>query len=564
MTEKSVQEATSVGKGDGPGGERTYVPAMPIKQLVESPTNPRKSFDAAKLEDLAASIREKGVLEPILARPVVGGGSTWEIVAGARRVRAAKLAGLATVPAIVASLSDQQALEVQVIENLQREDVHPMDEAAGFEALLKHGHDVAGLAARVGKSEAHVYQRLRLLSLSPKCQKLFLEDRFPASTALILARIPSPKLQDQALGEGIADMSSARAAEVIRQRYMLTLASAPFPTDDETLVPTAGSCLKCPKRTGNQQLLFADVKARDLCTDPTCFQAKQRAHVNRRVAQARDAGQRVLTEAEIKKVFPHGGGYVAANSGYVDLGEKDYSARGTPTLREKFAKVLDASDPVSTPVVLATVKTHSGDLELRELIPRKALEQIKREAGVKEAPRNASWQQSPKEKARAEAQKRRFDVMKDVKVRIEAAVLDRKADIQALRWITRCLARRCWRSDAVLERLGVKKPEQLVDRVKSLTEQPLQALLVTLALEEFIDKNGWEYREGYPENLKDACATFGVDLAALDQAAHQVAAARKAAKKAKAPAKATKKAKAPAKVARKAAPKAKATKGRAA
>ncbi|MCL4822065.1 MAG: ParB/RepB/Spo0J family partition protein [Vicinamibacteria bacterium] len=530
MSETSVQQPKSVGKSEA------VFRMVPVEDLTPNPANPRRRLSEAGLEELRASVAEKGVLQPILARPF---GSGLQIVAGERRWRAARLADLATVPARVAELTDEEALEIAVIENLQREDVHPLDEATGFEALLKQGRDVAGLAARVGKSEAHVYQRLKLLSLSPKCQKTFLEDKIPASTALVLARIPSLKLQDEAL-KRVEGMATAAAAEEIRRQFMLELSSAPFPIDDEALLPAAGSCLKCPKRTGNQALLFADVRAKDLCTDPPCYQKKQHAHVEQRIARARENGQRVLTEAEVKKVFPNRHShYVAPSSGFVDLAERDYSLNGAGRpLREKLAKILDASDPASTPVVLATVKTYSGELELRELIPKKALEQLKREAGVKET-RGTAYSPSPKEKARAAAQKLRFDVMKDAKSRIEAAAQERKPDIQVLRWLSRCLARRCWREHAVLYRLGVKKAEQLVDRVKSLAEQPLQALLVTLALEEFIDKNSWEYREGYPENLKDACATFGVDLAGLDETKRAAAAvkkdARKAAKKGKSP-----------------------------
>lgn len=126
---------------------------LPLAQLVESPTNPRKRYDEANLQELAASIRAQGVLAPLLVRDLEP--ERFEIVAGSRRFRAAKLAGAANVPVRVVRLEDADAIVAQVVENLQRENVHPLEEAYGFRALLDlpdRSFNVAGIAAKAGKT----------------------------------------------------------------------------------------------------------------------------------------------------------------------------------------------------------------------------------------------------------------------------------------------------------------------------------------------------------------------------------------------------------------------------
>jgi ParB family chromosome partitioning protein len=130
---------------------------LPIEQLVESPTNPRKRYQQASLEELAQSFRSRGVLEPLLVRPVEP--ERFEIVAGSRRYRAARIAELQTVPARVREMTDAEALEVQCIENLQREDIHPLEEAQGFRALLDlpdQQYTLARIGERAGKSAAYI------------------------------------------------------------------------------------------------------------------------------------------------------------------------------------------------------------------------------------------------------------------------------------------------------------------------------------------------------------------------------------------------------------------------
>ena len=132
--------------------------SVPITALAESATNPRKRFDPKSLEELAASFKTQGILAPLLVRELEE--SKYEVVAGARRLRAAKLAELEKLPVRVVKLTDAEAIEAQCVENLQREDIHPLEEALGFKSLLELGesaYTIAIIASRAGKSEAYVY-----------------------------------------------------------------------------------------------------------------------------------------------------------------------------------------------------------------------------------------------------------------------------------------------------------------------------------------------------------------------------------------------------------------------
>jgi ParB family transcriptional regulator, chromosome partitioning protein len=140
---------------------------IPLAKIRESKTNPRRLFDEAKLAELAENIRQHGILQPVLVRPLPDGeAGTYELVAGARRFRASKIAKRESIPATVRELTDAQALELQVIENVQRVDVHPLDEAQGYAALMQlqpNTYTVESIASRVGRSPAYVSGRLRLM-----------------------------------------------------------------------------------------------------------------------------------------------------------------------------------------------------------------------------------------------------------------------------------------------------------------------------------------------------------------------------------------------------------------
>ncbi len=166
-----------------------------IDQIHESTNNPRRTFDESKLQELAESIRTNGLIQPITVRPNAEG---FEIVAGARRFRAAQIAEVFSLPARIVDIDDAQALVWTLLENAQRVDVHPYEEAQGFERLLDMpGYDVAALVEKTGKSASHIYARLALLQLIPAVAEAFAQERITASHANLLARLPQ-EVQAQA------------------------------------------------------------------------------------------------------------------------------------------------------------------------------------------------------------------------------------------------------------------------------------------------------------------------------------------------------------------------------
>jgi ParB family chromosome partitioning protein len=175
---------------------------VPIEFLRPNPRNPRKQYPEEELEELAASIREKGILQPILVRTQAGAVDAYEIVAGERRWRAAQRAGLHDVPIQLMEIGDREALEIAIIENVQRTDLNPLEEAGGYEALTKQfKYGPADIARVVGKSRSHVANTLRLLGLPKSVQGFLLEGKLTAGHARALLAHDDPEAMARAIIE---------------------------------------------------------------------------------------------------------------------------------------------------------------------------------------------------------------------------------------------------------------------------------------------------------------------------------------------------------------------------
>ncbi len=270
---------------------------LPLINLTESPANPRSSFDQAALNELAESIRTQGVLSPLLVRPKSQ--HSYEIVAGARRYRAAQIAGIDSVPVRIVELTDAQAIETSIVENLQRRDVHPLDEASGYARLLaldEPKYSIEQIAAKCAKHPGYVLSRIRLTELAPAVSEAFAKDEIGLGHALLLAKL-QPAQQEEALSAcyqetyGNGNKSKRILLPVrhlrdwIEYNILLELASTPFSKEDVALVPEACSCVECPKRTGYNTLLFEGMthSGSDQCSDPKCYAAKLNAHVKQTV-----------------------------------------------------------------------------------------------------------------------------------------------------------------------------------------------------------------------------------------------------------------------------------------
>ncbi len=233
---------------------------VPLTALEESRTNPRRVFDEAALKELAESIRSQGVLSPLLVRPIAE--RRFEIVAGARRYRAAQLAGIETAPVRIVELTDAEALETSIVENLQRRDVHPLEEAQGFRALLnleEPKYSIEQIAAKTGKSPSYCLQRVKLTELAAAVTEAFAKDEIGIGHALLLAKL-QPAEQEQALAacfrsdwNGAADKARRfllpvrHLKEWIEQNFLLILKDAPFSKSDAHPQPRRRKLRRLPQ-----------------------------------------------------------------------------------------------------------------------------------------------------------------------------------------------------------------------------------------------------------------------------------------------------------------------------
>lgn len=352
----------------------------PIGLIHPSPTNPRKSFPAEEMAEMIDSVKRHGILQPILVREwpaTYAFDGEWppkyELIAGERRYRAAKGAELDSIPVMVRQLTDNEVLEIQIIENLQRKGLHEIEEAEGYELMIKdHGYTADELAEKIGKSRAYIYGRMKLTALCMGARLAFRDRKLTASTALLIARIPGEKLQTKALDRITAGhrgiLSYREAAEVIQSEFCLFLDSASFPQENLLLVPSAGACSTCPKRSGTCPEIFPDIKRADVCTDQDCYQAKTKAWLSYQKAQAESEGKKVIAGEEATKID-----IAYSHDKYMPLDRRNYELKGGPTYREAIANT-------NAEIVLIEDQ-RSG--KLVEAIERKALASALVEAGLK-------------------------------------------------------------------------------------------------------------------------------------------------------------------------------------
>jgi ParB/RepB/Spo0J family partition protein len=301
----------------------TQVIEVPLHLIKPSKSNPRKQFD--DLNDLANSIRQNGVQQPLLVRPHPTVEGAFDLVAGERRWRASKLAEKTSAPCIVKLLTDEEALDLQMVENIQREDLSPLEAAEGYAKLLKRHGDVPTVAAKVGKEVAEVTRVLQLSKLTPLAKEALAKGDIVVGHAYELCRLREHE-QKQALdflfekGDRGAQVQTRdgwkpvgrRAVPVadlrvwIQNTLMLDLTKAPFDSSDTTLNPKAGACGGCPRRTGNAPILFADIKNGDVCTVPSCFFAKRNATLDRKAeALAKEHGHKSILKIAVGWVSGH-------------------------------------------------------------------------------------------------------------------------------------------------------------------------------------------------------------------------------------------------------------------
>ena len=219
-----------------PGAEEwgTSIQEIPVGELDPNPDQPRQSFDQESIGQLADSIRDQGVLQPLLVVPASGG--RYRIIAGERRYRASRVAGLETVPCIVKDIDVIRQMEIALIENLQREDLNPMEAARGIQALMKQcGYTQEKVSARLGKSRPAVANLLRLLSLPEEVTEMVRDGLISAGHARVLAGIKDPeeqiRLAHRAAEEGMSVRRLEQLASAVKEKPAKKRRPAPLPAE---------------------------------------------------------------------------------------------------------------------------------------------------------------------------------------------------------------------------------------------------------------------------------------------------------------------------------------------
>lgn len=349
-----------------------------IKRCIPWKDQPRKYFSEASIEELAADIREKGLLHPPTVRPHGSvAPSEFLMVAGERRLRACLRAGLTDIGVLIRDLTDEQAYDIALAENLQRKDLSPLEESDAYHhQVVMYDRTVAEIATKVKLSQQHVYQMLSLQRLTPKVR-----DRFAAgdlggvSIAIELARIYNGPQQERAaealIDKQITSLPAARS--FIRAQYVLNLAEAKFDVKDKNLVPKAGSCLTCPRNTATQTEMFSGDNKASFCLDEACYGAKQDALWNRLTAAATQKGQKVIEGPEANRVLINGG--LKWDGSLDDLDRPMPQAGVDKTLGKALAPYLKKHPE-------AVVLIRNDDGAIIEAIDKKICERAKAELGL--------------------------------------------------------------------------------------------------------------------------------------------------------------------------------------
>jgi ParB/RepB/Spo0J family partition protein len=419
-----------------------------------SPYQVREHFEEGALNELAASIREHGIVQPLTARESPTAPARLELVAGERRLRAARLAGLETVPVIVHELNDRQAQEIVLIENLQRSDLTVSEEARGYRKALdlrddegKPVYTQASLAAKIGKPLSHVTDRLKLL-LCPDFLITAVESReVSLSTAMLVGRIPDPQERQKAAKRVLhptiqeVPLNYEQTREMIREDFMVSLQKPGFDIEDEGLVPAViedgervmggacASCMYCVDKAGE------NARARNsegglvpgehyMCTLPKCYQKKQEAAWKIVRRQAEEQGMRVIEGDPAVKLFSRYGGHLVHDAPYVQLDDKpDYDEIGQLAYENKktYRSLLKKTD---IEVVLAR---HPQTGRRVELVDRKLAATM-----VKAKLKNTDPEKVMRGEEKAEAEKKEQRKEEIRKLKLEKIILHESvSDLQA-------------------------------------------------------------------------------------------------------------------------------------
>ncbi len=493
-------------------------------KIQPSPFNPRKHSDKSFMLELTADVAARGVLQPLLVRQL--GTEKYELIFGHQRHQAAKAAGLEKVPVLVREATDAEARVLQLVENLKRSDLSPMEVAEGYlELQTKDGLAAQQIAEKVGRSAQSVRDALKLTELGAEGRKALADGHISARHGLLIARV-QPGQQAKATKEVMDGrygrrevMTTDEAAAWIAEHYQVDLRQVVFDRTDEALGSPRfgvhpGSCVACPKRlvpdsenaTTGKKATKEDTRARTvagLCTDPPCCHDKTRQHA---AAEAAKRGVKVLNVKETEKLFPHG--HLATSNDYVSVDATNYD-RGADFKKYKQLLTKEAAAPI-------TVLAVSPKGELVELLERDGLKAALAKSGKMKKERGASAADKS-EKARSKREKE----LELLRKAVTAAAMGAAVAKLELKGFNKKLLRhwadlvdqdataceRRWPSDA---------PVPSKHSVKQQLDKMNDAQLLAFCFEGSL---GWQLRQtygGYSSGLKTLCELTNVDLKKLE------------------------------------------------
>lgn len=485
-----------------------------VSMLEESPSNPRKTFTGLKA--LGENMVKLGCLQAIIIRPLASG---YQVVAGHRRVRAAKEAGILTLPADVRNLTDSQVMKVQLAENVQRADLSPLEQAEGLEWLHKTvGLKVEQVASLLGLSMGTVYSRMKLLDLSATCRKALADGKIPMSVAAPLARCGRTVDQDKALKAILAraaansDEVNARAeVEWLQKEFTRAMKSPPFDPKDAMLLEGTEACTTCPKRTTNMPRELFDQRPADTCTDVSCFVGKCRATFEAAAADAKKKGARIMSVEEGAALFRFD--TLGPDSNLVELDAPNTADPKRRPWRELLSKLPDEKRPQ---VVVAPDRSFAA----HQLVDRKELvKALAEETGAKWAVEASTSKRKSKEE-REEAREEKHEARAREAAALTAVTKIAQAaakGLNAAEWLVlfeTVAGASSFRAE-VFAALGVENFAQLDKRMKKAQVPELITATLVLAL---VDGGHTDAEDGYTDEIKALSKARGIDLAAIEKA----------------------------------------------
>lgn len=501
-----------------------------VEQLLldtvhESPFNPRTNYPADEMEELAESAREVGILQPVLVRP--RGNGSYELVFGHRRHRAARMANLQFIPGIVRDLTDAQSAQLQAVENVQRKDLDPIDEALGYAAFIAtHGITKDELARQIGKSRTHVYNRLKLATLHAPGQAALRAGKMRTEVAGCVARVPGEKNQAKALVIALepgnyGELKSYRKVRSeLAEKFTLDLKGALWALDDAGLVPSAGACTVCPKRSGVDPIVYADLmdkkayhdytpKGENVCTDSDCFAGKKTAQLKRAQEALEAKGKVMLVGNAARKAVD---AYGKVKGDYIPVSE----------MREAL-KTANKGTAGPAVTILTIQDQRSG--KTIEVVKRKEAEA----AGIKTPPAKPAnnqmdwkeWEREREENRKQSndkaAEQTRLNVAALQKVRETAArVLHGIFEQRLIAQVA--IAGVAHNDKGILMALySVEDIQDLKNKVASMSSGQIDTLLLDCALVNNVHTYG-HGNPPAPEPMLAAATQYGVDVEAVRQA----------------------------------------------